>query len=93
MGGALSKLSMVRVTWRVLAEGAHEVPAKMTSSIFSATQRFGALLPMTQGQGVDTFDFPDPLGPTTQDSGSETQSRRRYEGPSPSRQTLQIHVG
>ncbi|CAB4828684.1 unannotated protein [freshwater metagenome] len=42
------------------------VPAKITSSILPPRSDFAPCSPITQLRASTTFDFPEPLGPTTQ---------------------------
>src|SRR3954451_6578828 len=56
---------MVRTTSARPSGGRPEVPAKMTSSIFPPRSDFAPCSPMTHAKASTTFDFPDPLGPTT----------------------------
>ena len=42
------------------------VPAKMTSSILAPRKDLAPCSPITQVSASTTFDFPEPLGPTTQ---------------------------
>ena len=41
------------------------VPAKMTSSILAPRKDLAPCSPITQVSASTTFDFPEPLGPTT----------------------------
>ena len=41
------------------------VPAKMTSSILAPRKDLAPCSPITQVRASTTFDFPEPLGPTT----------------------------
>ena len=65
MGIVPAELSRVSDTSAVLDAGRFGVPAKMTSSIFPPRSERAPWAPSTQATASTTFDFPDPLGPTT----------------------------
>ena len=64
-GNRPEELSSVRLTSARPSAGRFSVPAKMTSSIFWERTDFGAWAPSTHAMASTTFDFPEPLGPTT----------------------------
>src|SRR6185369_4711742 len=66
IGSALSELSIVTVTSARPSGARDDVPAKMTSSILPPRSVLAPCSPITQVSASTTFDFPDPLGPTTQ---------------------------
>ena len=66
IGSALSELSIVTATSARPSGARPDVPAKMTSSIFPPRSDFAPCSPITQASASTTFDFPEPLGPTTQ---------------------------
>src|SRR6201987_3630616 len=65
IGSALSELSIVTVTSARPSGARDDVPAKMTSSILPPRRLLALCSPITQVSASTTFDFPDPLGPTT----------------------------
>ena len=66
IGSAPSELSMVSSTSALPSGARLVVPAKMTSSILPPRSVLAPCSPITQLRASTTFDFPDPLGPTTQ---------------------------
>src|SRR5690348_11231428 len=66
IGSALSELSIVSVTSARPSGARDDVPAKMTSSILPPRRVLAPCSPITQVRASTTFDFPEPLGPTTQ---------------------------
>src|SRR5207248_6763871 len=60
-----SSLSNKSSTSQNAAGGRSGEPAKSTSSGFSALSSDGASDPDAQRSASETFDFPDPFGPTT----------------------------
>ena len=66
IGSAPSVLSIVTATSARPSGARPDVPAKITSSIFPPRRDFAPCSPITHVSASTTFDFPEPLGPTTQ---------------------------
>src|SRR5262249_54811720 len=64
-GQAPSALSKTRSTSHVSLARRPAEPANRTSSGFSARSSPGLIEPVAQRIESETFDFPDPFGPTT----------------------------
>ena len=65
MSSSPSVLSIVRSTWARPSGARPDVPAKITSAMFEPRKARAPCSPITQASASTTFDFPDPLGPTT----------------------------
>ncbi|CAB4606441.1 unannotated protein [freshwater metagenome] len=66
IGRTPSVLSIVTETSARPRGARPEVPAKITSSIFPPRKDLAPCSPITHERASTTFDFPEPLGPTTQ---------------------------